>query len=253
MKKEKKAQVTIFIIMGIIIVAGVVSFVMVKQTDITRLTPETEKIYNFVQGCINQAGIDTIFMVGEKGGYYDSNFDELPYYYADGKTYVPTKEQIEQEISFGLPFEISVCINDFENFPDYEIASEEPIIQTEILDNQVIIKTNYPLTITKGVDTTTLKKFKDIRIPIRLGIIHETINEITQNQLKNEKFSIDGKTKEAYCLTCINDIAIKNDLFIDIIEVEEDESSVIFIITDENSKINNESFAFAIANKYQIE
>ena len=92
-----------------------------------------------------------------------------------------------------------------------------------------------------------------MEIPIRLGVIYNAANEITQNQLTNQKYEIDGKTKEAYCSTCISDIAGANDVLVNMVTVDYDKQTLIFQIIDENSNINNETFVFQFANKYQIE
>ena len=246
-KKLKRAQATIFIIIAIVIVVGMVIFFLVRQSvSKPGVSSDTQPIYSFVEECIKQTGKEVIYSIGETGGYYQL---DMPYYYIDGKTYIPTKEEIEKEIAKGINLELSFCFDDFKNFPDYQTKQGETKTLTKILDDQVILNVNYPLTITKGEKTTQFSQFNDIKIPIRLGIIYTAADEVTQNQLKNQKYSIDGKVQETYCLTCLSEIATANDVDIDTMDY--DEETVIFFISDEISKINEQPFIFIFANKYQ--
>lgn len=246
---------TIFIIIGIIIVAGIISYFMVRQ-NLSKpiIDSEFEPIYNFVEGCIKESFMNIIPSIGFGGGYYFppelSTELGVPYYYIDGKTHIPSKLQIEEEISKVVSGEIYGCVRAFEDFSDYQIQEGDIETQTRILDNEIILNINYPLTITKGEKTISFERFNNLRFPIRLGFIYNSVDEITKNQLENEKYSIDGEVKEAYCIECISDIINKNDLKLNIVNAEE--GVVIFNVVDEDSKINNLPFEFRFANKYQI-
>src|SRR3989344_3752537 len=197
--QKKRAQVTIFIILAIAIITGILIFFFAKQETAKKqeIPPEIQPIYSFIEECIKQTGKEAVYSISEHGGYYFSL--EIPYYYIDGKTYIPTKEEIGNEIANGIDFELPFCTNNFTNFPDYNIKEGEIETNVNILDNSVLINVNYPIEITKGEKTSQLSQFEEIEIPIRLGIIYNAANEITQNQLTNQKYEIDGKTKEAYC------------------------------------------------------
>ena len=52
------------------------------------------------------------------------------------------------------------------------------------------------------------------------------------------------------CLTCLSDLAFDNDLFIDMGDYNND--SVLFVITDENSKINGNDYGIQIIQDREI-
>jgi hypothetical protein len=74
--------------------------------------------------------------------------------------------------------------------------------------------------------------------------------QITLEQLNNEEFISDGKTKESFCMNCISNIITENDLYLDM--TSQDNETIIFQIIDENSKINEVPYEFYFANKYMI-
>jgi hypothetical protein len=63
---------------------------------------------------------------------------------------------------------------------------------------------------------------------------------------------IEQMKNEDICLSCINDLAVDRDLFMDMRDYGINKEDVIFTIIDRNSKINNEDYRFYFANKYKI-
>lgn len=241
----RKGQITIFIIIAIFIVGAVLIFFTLRTGLIkTALSPEVESIHNFVQECIEQEGIEIIYTIGESGGYFFSpelsTDSGVAYYYSDGKNYMPSKEQVEKEISFYLSEVLFFCTRNFIDFSDLEIEQEEIKTKTEIGDEKVILSVNYPITITKGGSASVIEDFK-VEIPVRLGIVYDSVAEIMQEQL----------THESICLSCLLDISIENDLYVDMLDY--DDETTLFIFRDENSKINNKTFVWVFANKYKLE
>jgi len=247
----KKGQVTIFIIIAIvIIVAGFLVFMFYPQLR-GGFASETDNINIFVEECIRDVGERVIYRIGQEGGYlippnlstsFAPNFSAehvgLPYYYlSDGKNYMPSKKEIENEISTLINDNLFGCIKNFENFPEFEITSGEIKTNTKIKNDEVILNVDYPIKIIKDKSTTILKEFKNIKIPVRFGIVYDSVYELMQDQLNYED----------RCLSCMWNVAIKNDLRINMIDYEE---IVIFIIRDENSELNGEFFKFMFANKY---
>lgn len=241
----QRGQITIFIILAIILFGVILIFFSSREGLIQDiLTPEINSINLFVQDCVEKEGLEVIYNVGQNGGYYFptelSTESGIPYYFIEktGENHMPSKTNIENEISFYLERKLFFCTKNFINFPEFEIILGEPKFETEIKETEVILDVNYPLSIRKGNSTSIIENFR-IELPIRLGIIYDSIYEIIQKQL----------THEGICLSCIYDISIKNDFYVNLID--HDEKTVAFFITDENSKINNEPFVFIFANEYE--
>jgi len=243
---DKKAQITIFIIIGIVIVGAVISvFAFKNNLKLKFLNPESEKIQVFVESCIEDVGKEVIYEIGQKGGYYfPPNFSTLtgiPYYYANNTNKMPSKKQIEEEISFYASAKLFFCTKNFVDFPNMEIEQGEINVKTIIENDKVVLDVKYPLSIIQEKNTILIQDFKNIEIPVRLGIVYDSIEKIINEQLDYESI----------CLSCILEIVLENDLYVDLLDY--DEETVIFIFRDENSKINDETFEFVFANKYDIQ
>jgi|SRR3989344_178516 len=245
MQKKRKAQVTIFIVLGIIIVAGILIFFFTRQETAKKpeIAPNIQPIYSFVEECIQQIGTKSVYAVGKKGGYYKSpeisTKEGVPYFYYLGKNYMPEKQKVEQEISNYIKEKLPACINNFQDFSDFNIEQKEINVEIKILENKSIINVDYPITIAKGVKITSLEKFEDIEIPIRFGAIYDAVDNINQKQLNYT----------LACLSCFLNDSIEKDFYVSMEDY--DEETVLVKIIDENTKINNQTFEFIYANKFE--
>jgi hypothetical protein len=241
---KKKGQVTIFIIIAVIIIAFVGGFFLFRDELASLFTPENEPIYLFVESCIEDTGKDAIHYIAKNGGYLFSpelsTSEGIPYYYYNGKNYMPSKKRVEEEISYYMNEMLSFCTEDFIDFPDFNITQGKIKTETKIKNDEVVLNVEYPLSIKKEESVTLFEDFKNIKIPVRLGIIYNSIQEIIQDQL----------TYENICLSCISDIALENDLTVDMGGIEE---AIIFSVIDEYSKIKDAPVKWRFANKYKVE
>src|SRR3989344_7678103 len=187
---NKRGQLTIFVIAAILVVGAVLLYFAFQQGLIQQpLNADAERVYNFVQTCIEEKSIKTIYQIGENGGYFFppnlSTESGVPYYFYNRQNYIPSEEQIEDEISFFLNEKLFFCTRNFVDFPDLEIIQSEPKTGTVIEDEKVVLNVNYPITIMKDEDTTLIEDFK-FEVPIRLGIVYDSVAEFMQTQTENE-------------------------------------------------------------------
>ena len=166
---EKRGQVTIFIIIAIVVVALVAGFFLFREQlgleDI--FTPKGDEVYLFVEECIEGTGKDAIYYIGENGGYMfspeRSTPGGIPYYYFKGKNYMPSKNEVEEEISSYVNEILSFCTEDFIDFPNYDITEGEIKTETKIEENNIILNVEYPLSVTKDGSVTLFNDFKNIK------------------------------------------------------------------------------------------
>lgn len=239
---NERGQVTIFIIVAVVVIAAVALFFTSRGTlrgDQT-YSPEVASITNFVDECLYDVSEEVIYKVGQGGGYYSSPVKStktgITYYLIGNVSYVPSKEDIENEISKSVSRNLIICLEDFESFPEYEISNGKIITKTRIESERVSVDVNYPLTIIKGESKSIIKDF-EVEIPLRLGIIYSSVEEIIT-------FGNEG----IYPFH-LQDVSEINDLFINTLD-DLDEEAVIFIITDENSIMDGKPLEWVFANKY---
>src|SRR3989338_9086643 len=116
--KGKKSQVTIFIIIGMIMVISIGLFIYFKMATSKRidiLHPESVPVSNFVESCIEKVAKEGLATLGLQAGYiyFPDNIArdpysylafsplgmKIPYWWRDGVSNIPTIEFMAQQIS----------------------------------------------------------------------------------------------------------------------------------------------------------
>jgi hypothetical protein len=237
---KKRAQVTIFIIIAILIVASAV-LIFSFRDKIKIFMLNSDPVYLFVQNCVEETGKDAIYFITQNGGYLFpptlSTSEGTPYYFYNNKDYTPTKDRIGEEISDYIENSISYCTNEFTNFPDLNITEEEIKAKAKIENEKIILDVVYPLIINKGGSTRKLENFNNIIIQAEIGRIYNSIKEIIQEQID----------KEGICLSCISELIDEEGLTIDMVNTEE---AIIFTVKDKYSLIKNVPIEWKFANGY---
>lgn len=242
----KRGQVTIFIIIALVIIAIVVLvYVFRDSLGINFTNSETSGIKGFVESCIEGTGEDAILFLSQNSGYFltpeFSTQEGIPYYYFNGRSYLPSKERIENETSLYMNSLLSSCTNEFVNFPDFNITEGRIDTRTSIREGEITFNVEYPLTIKKGEDESTIiKDFKNIKIPIDILLVYHAIEEMINGQIEQRG--------EGICISCISEIASRDSLLIDITPIDED---MIFVVKNENQVIKGLALEWRFANRYE--
>src|SRR3990167_7805577 len=73
MKVNRRAQVTIFVVIAVVIVAlASVSYLVVKnkESDVPK-TPEAAAFKTYIDGCLKDSLEEVLIVMGQRGGYYN--------------------------------------------------------------------------------------------------------------------------------------------------------------------------------------
>jgi hypothetical protein len=118
---------------------------------------------------------------------------------------------------------------------DFKITGTTIKTTSKIQDNSILFNVKYPLTIIKENITYQVSSFEET-LDSRFPTLYLSASEIMQKQLNHTK---------SICLTCLNDIANKNDFYIEI--NYPDKQTVVFIILDNKTIINNKTLIYEFA------
>lgn len=245
---QKRGQVTIFIIVAIIIVGAiVVLFAFRDKISFTKgeiiIDPEVRPIYDFIRACVKETGYKAAVKNGRYGGYYilPKRITEggIPYYFDNGQNYMPTKEELERQLSLYMEDNLRYCFLDFLDFPNYKISGREVKAKIEINENKIIIDIIYPISIRKGEAVNLLEEFRDNEILIRTGLMYDIATQLIDLQ---------SKDPSKFCLNCFKYIGDQNNMAITVFE---NEDKFIFQIVD-LSEVEEEPYQFIFAYRYNI-
>jgi len=196
MVMSKKAQITLFIIMGLLVLIIITyALFFIQSADNTGLgeslqaTPESVKEY--VEKCNVLVSEQAAYYIASHGGYYilpelrkEWRGYEITYNYqrsASPQKIMLSREQIARNYADFVSDRLPICTMYFDIYKQKGMVVEEeiPAADVVILDDKVIVKISYPVKITQGNQVYELNDYKDVVVPVRLGRIHDISSEIT--------------------------------------------------------------------------
>lgn len=216
--KNKRAQVTIFIIIAIVIVAGVLAyFVLSGKIGQRALPQELSPVYNYFLSCIEDETESAVLLMSSQGGHIDlpvfepgsayapfsSQLDFLgtpvPYwYYVSGngivKQQVPSKALMEQQLENYIQKNVLSC--SFSSFTEqgFEVdIGEEASADVSIKDNKIDISVSVPLNLVFG-EISAVRNKHNVGVSSRLGKFYTLAQKIYDSEQKNlflEEYGID--------------------------------------------------------------
>jgi len=188
---NKKAQVTIFIIIAIVIVVGVIIYFAIDKSISTNIPSELQPVYDYYLSCLEDTSRQGISLLGEQGGYietpefepgsaympFSSQLDffgqPVPYWmYVSGnnlfREQVPTLNDMEKDLGIYVGDRIIDC--DFSDFEEagYDVYLENGDVDVVINQNEVDLDIKSSLTIHKG-DVSVFVDSHSLKLSSKLG------------------------------------------------------------------------------------
>ena len=230
----KQAQITVFIILGIVILAVVAFLLYVSgvftESSLKQLTEKTQAIplqaqpvNNYITSCVEETAKEGILLLGSQGGYINIPRDnlprsvinpfsnslalfngyEVPYWFYESsngiqKIQVPSTQEMEQQLSNYLNEELNNCLFNLSFFKEYGIEFQGDIkSEVNIYAERVDVKVVYPVLVNIEGITTSLEQY-DVHIRVPLGRMTEMAGEILKKE--NEEYFLEKFTEDALVL-----------------------------------------------------
>ncbi|MBT4650962.1 hypothetical protein HN799_05585 [Candidatus Woesearchaeota archaeon] len=247
---SKKGQLTIFIIVGILIVTAIatVFFVVQKGTEdkVGEVDSETGKIKAYFENCLKSTTEKGIAWNGQQGGYYltpdpsafyFSNVILVPYYFYHGLARIPDDFVFEEQLN-------KYILDNFEENCDLDFFSEEGYeieiigelkINSKLLFNSFFVEMEYPLRIKQGEETTELDKFS-IEVASKFKDIILAVKMLMEDRVD----------KEGICLSCMEDYSEEYGLEFESFYNTLNGDSFL-VVYDEQDKDKEKGYKFIIA------
>ena len=199
---NKRGQITVFVIVGIMILVTVfLVFYFLgdrikKQSDVDVVFDESslEPLQDYIGDCIEKNGNEAIDLISN-GGKIDPGF----FYYYDNKkinylcysnNFGPCERKepfisklFEDEIKNYIINKLPLCI-DLSSLRNegYDVQEGQMDVDADVLDYSVIITLNYPITISKGNSKVNENKFvRTFNVP--LGRIAEVSKDVIDSEI----------------------------------------------------------------------
>jgi hypothetical protein len=220
---NKRGQIALFVIVGILIIGAVALFVMFRSGTIKApvsaeeaekiVAAEVSPVKDLVTGCIKESYSGAVVKIGLQGGYCSPvpvKYNQLGNYSVpylvekSGASYINNilllegnGATISKEIDRCVDMQtIMKCINNFKSFKDVDVkATGELTWKTTFSGTDILADINYPITISRGESKTTIEEMK---LNIKSGLLnaYNTAVKITNSEVSSHDFDMDAFARE---------------------------------------------------------
>ncbi len=276
-KKSKKAQITVFILIGLIIllIFGFLFYLVnlkersESEINIEKFTSEVLKpkiLEQYTTLCLDEALEQGLILIGKQGGYINFSDDDYLLFNQNKINYAilpgPVSRQynlppirssftknIAGELKKYIEEETKKC-TDFsalEQIPElssYKISEGNPEAEVRFAENEVIVFLTYPINFTYP-DANPIKKLVRFvsKEDVRFERIYRAVADLVEKDIYNATFNIIHDKENS------NDfLRISQDAELNKIDVPS-KASYLFVITDYGSNIDNNPYIFQFARR----
>jgi hypothetical protein len=241
-KKNKRGQITIFVIIAIIIIALAFAIYYFYPQIRTTITGQTLNPSSYLQGCIEEELNSALESVSAHGGsinpehyilYQNQNIEYLCYtneYYKTCVMQQPLlKRHIEQEVTEAVSGTADECLNSLVQSytkQGYDVELKKGNVSLELLPKRAVLYFNSALTLKKE----NSQRYTDLRVSVTNNL-YELVS-IATSILNFETTYGDSET--TIYMNYYHDLKVE--------KLKQEEGSKIYILTDRN---NGNKFQFA--------
>lgn len=207
---SRRGQVTIFIILGILLVLALLVVVFIKKEIVTvkpeeLITTGKGPVADYIATCIQKLGEEALMKLGEQGGYVTlpqeiarngyvhlktSPFTAVPYWAYGTTRAVPSLSAMEAQVDAYLQLHLRKCVFESGAFTQsYNLVERSELkADTEIVDAKVIFNVNWKIEVQdkQGEKITELVEHT-AQSPVKLKRLYDTGVKIVDDELRDLK------------------------------------------------------------------
>lgn len=229
----KKSQVSIFIIIVLILITGIILFFILNNKETNYQDFISNEKYNEIKNCLEKTSSDAIYFNFLQGGYYNVSEPKIQYYpieipvYYNKKVYFPEIKDIENHISLFVK-------------ENYNCSKEIEMVNVRILDKSIEFDYRIPLVIESGDNTVEYLDFEN-----SFYSDFKEKYELVKSFLEYQKELEYEQNLTGFPLSHMTNLAYENDFIFEILEINKD-IKIITIILNRIDERGELAYNFAL-------
>jgi len=197
----KKSQVTIWIILGIILLAVIGGIILIKTTMFKsglegareraiRIPQQLVPIKDFIDNCLEKTTLGGVLFIASRGGYFDlpnnyfKSFPTTSYWIYKGKNKSPNLDILKVELSKYIENQLDYCLNSVDVL-NKDVGFGEKKIKAEINGNILIVFLDMKTSVRFGDSVLMLEnyqvEFKDSNLLKSFTAAKNILDEVKNN------------------------------------------------------------------------
>jgi hypothetical protein len=266
LEKSKRSQTTIFIILGIAIVAVVLFIFIIKGDVIKRyfgdkssssgaLSQFENEVKIEVESCLENSLKSVLFINALQGGYYkaplevsnnqqDLDFSSyIHYYLAYGRIFMPSKKELAEQISVGVKDQAIACLNFSNSTYDLDYSFNNFDVAPLISDDNVKVSVNFPITLSFEGSNSLMKDFS-AEVQTEYLKFYLLAGELSEEQT----FHLGS-----FCVSCADSLSKKYGMKVTTDEFYEEQDYVLIYYLEKERYDDDPVRAYSFAHKFEAE
>jgi hypothetical protein len=233
---NKRGQLTIFIILGILVVVAVLAAIFLLRPEFFRPGKQISQPNTFEhcakQG-IDQAVLELALTAGFTGSYFNKTYNDIaiPYVCYSDEYYEPCvvqapflEEEFKKSLGSRLDGRITECYNNYiEEFKrsGYDVEKGDISIDIDLQKEKIKLKISTPIMINDGSSSTTIQDI-EFEVPTKIYDVIMLANNIVKYETTHGEYEL------------VQSQLLYPDLIVNAIKLGDE--TVIYIINDQEAK-----------------
>ncbi len=203
--QEKKAQVTLFIILGIILVVGVITFFVIRG-GVFSSNSQFPEVSSAMEKCIQDSTLEAVYYNSFQGGYSETpepNFKlesfSVPIYLNKAQKNVPPIALIETELEDSIKLYLVPCVKKIELSTIEGVTEiktgELKSVGVSITGKQIQVEVSYPIFFTREEESKQINSFEK-KINFDFNQKYEDVEAFLTLQAKNPEMILFTQLEE---------------------------------------------------------
>lgn len=212
-----KGQVTLFILLGILILAGAGLLVyLISGDDGVTIEDSTAQSKNrislFIDSCVEPTTYEGLEIMRMRGGWINipigvpvtvvsdnvailesatgpylsdvPGLNEVPHWHIGNSPYIPTLEKMQSDMETYIEDRLDGCLDDFSVFVDEGFSVEVGSLEVNVsFDQATIVDVLIPVNATRDEESISIER-TSVTLPINMRKLHETGLDLTFQELE---------------------------------------------------------------------
>lgn len=223
MRGKKRSQVTVFIVIGLLLLLALAVIIFIYNKWTYRFVP-TEvvpqnvlPVQRYVESCAEESLRDGLVTLGLQGGFIDippkieytptsyinlGDVQKIPLWRFRDENRMPTFDFMEQELLDHIKSDMGYCVEGLSMFNEFQIYNMSPAIPKLIFgEDDVTLTLNLPMSITDKSDKQETK-IRDFyaQVPVRIRKIYDLAKKTFETEMRDwflENITMELMTSDA--------------------------------------------------------
>ena len=211
-KINKRGQISIFILIGVVIVFAAFFFGYLQNQGLrqrvesnlfgTVVVPDqAQAVVNYLDNCIYDIAGDGVNLMGFQGGYINpaskdirgilkiDPVNSIPYWIYGTNVVVPKPQEMRDELESYINARANEeC--DFQGFSDYNFDTDDINVNVDITDDGVLVKLDSEINVEIKGNTYSMKDYVSVNIPAELKELYEMAVDIVNREIRKGTIGI---------------------------------------------------------------